>query len=94
METSGLIIVHEGRIVHERWPRRQFRHAVYDLVSGEIDYVDLVGVAVADGFIEDVDDQLRNTRAAGTAYDGVTVKQALQMSSGIAMTQSLGRQAG
>eukprot|EP00903_Cladosiphon_okamuranus_P002807 g2805.t1 len=86
METSGLIIVHEGRIVHESYGRGAnsgTRFTTWSLVKSITST--LVGVAVADGFIDDVDDQLVKylPELTGTAYDGVTVKQALQMSSGI-----------
>lgn len=86
METSGLIILHEGRIVHESYGRgadagTQF--TTWSLVKSITST--LVGVAVADGKIDSVDDQLVKylPELAGTAYDGVTIKQALQMSSGI-----------
>ena len=45
----------------------------------------LVGMAIADGHIQSVEDTLVTylPELTGTAYDGVTIKQALQMSSGI-----------
>lgn len=86
METSGLIIVHDGRIVHESYGRgadagTQF--TTWSLVKSITST--LVGIAVAEGKIDSVDDPLMKylPELAGTAYDGVTIKQALQMSSGI-----------
>ncbi len=86
METSGLMILHDGVIVHESYGRgadagTQF--TTWSLVKSITST--LVGVAVADGKIESVDDQLVKylPEIAGTDYDGVTIKQALQMSSGI-----------
>ena len=86
METSGLIIVHDGRIVHESYGRGAdsgTRFTTWSLVKSITST--LVGVAVAEGLIDDVDDPLVKylPEVSGTAYDGVTVKQALQMSSGI-----------
>ncbi|MEL7031123.1 MAG: serine hydrolase [Pseudomonadota bacterium] len=86
METSGLIIVHKGQIVHESYGRGAdsgTRFTTWSLVKSITST--LVGVAVADGLIESVDDQLVKylPDVEGTAYDGVTIKQALQMSSGI-----------
>jgi len=86
METSGLIILHDGRVVHESYGRGAdagTRFTTWSLVKSITST--LVGVAVAEGKIESVDDQLSKylPEVAGTAYDGVTVKQALQMSSGI-----------
>lgn len=86
METSGLIIIHDGQIVHESYGRgadagTQF--TTWSLVKSITST--LVGVAVAEGKIDSVDDPLVQylPELAGTTYDGVTIKQALQMSSGI-----------
>lgn len=86
METSGLIILHQGRIMHESYGRGAdagTRFTTWSLVKSITST--LVGVAVADGKIDSVDDPLSKylPEVAGTAYDGVTIKQALQMSSGV-----------
>ncbi len=86
METSGLMIIHDGEVVHESYGRGAdagTRFTTWSLVKSITST--LVGVAVADGKIDSVDDQLVKylPEVAGTAYDGVTIKQALQMSSGI-----------
>ena len=86
METSGLVIVHDGNIFHERYGRGASagtKFTTWSLVKSITST--LVGVAVADGKIDSVDDQLVKylPEVEGTAYDGVTIKQALQMSSGI-----------
>lgn len=86
METSGLIIIHDGDIVHESYGRGASagtKFTTWSLVKSITST--LVGVAVADGKIDSVDDQLVKylPEVKGTAYDGVTIKQALQMSSGI-----------
>ena len=86
METSGIVIVHEGNIVHESYGRGASagtKFTTWSLVKSITST--LVGVAIADGKIDSVDDQLVKylPEIEGTAYDGVTIKQALQMSSGI-----------
>lgn len=86
METSGLIILHDGQVVHESYGRGAdagTRFTTWSLVKSITST--LVGVAVADGKIDSVDDPLSKylPEVAGTAYDGVTIKQALQMSSGV-----------
>ncbi|HBO13015.1 MAG TPA: serine hydrolase, partial [Halieaceae bacterium] len=45
----------------------------------------LVGMAIRDGYIDSLDDTLERylPRFAGSAYDGVTVRQLLQMASGV-----------
>ena len=86
METSGLMILHRGEIIHESYDRGgspATRFTTWSLVKSITST--LVGVAVAEGKIASVDDQLVTylPEVAGTAYDGVTIKQALQMSSGV-----------
>lgn len=86
METSGLIIVHNGQVLHESYGRGAdsgTRFTTWSLVKSITST--LVGVAVADGLIDSVDDRLVKylPEVAGTAYDGVTIKQAMQMSSGV-----------
>ncbi|GAB5455564.1 MAG: serine hydrolase [Henriciella sp.] len=86
METSGLVILHDGEIVHESYGRGAAagtKFTTWSLVKSITST--LVGVAVAEGKIDSVDDQLVKylPEVEGTAYDGVSIKQALQMSSGI-----------
>ena len=86
METSGLVILHRGEIIHESYgrgagPGTQF--TTWSLVKSITST--LVGFAVADGLIDSVDDPLTKylPELAGTGYDGVSIKHALQMSSGV-----------
>lgn len=86
METSGLIILHKGKLVHESYGRgassgTQF--TTYSLVKSFTST--LVGFAVGDGLIASVDDPLTKYLPAleGTSYEGVSVKHALEMSSGV-----------
>jgi len=86
METTGLIIIRDGQVVHESYGRGAdsgTRLTTWSLVKSITST--LVGVAVADGLIDSVDDQLVTylPEVAGTAYEEVTIKQALQMSSGV-----------
>ncbi len=86
METSGLIILHEGRMIHESYGRGAdagTRFTTWSLVKSITST--LVGFTVQDGLVASVDDQLTTylPDLVGSAYDGVTIKQALQMSSGI-----------
>ncbi|MEM6652789.1 MAG: serine hydrolase [Pseudomonadota bacterium] len=86
METSGLIILHDGQILHESYSRGAdagTRFTTWSLVKSITST--LIGVAIADGKIDSVDDPLSKylPETIGTAYDGVTIKQALQMSSGV-----------
>lgn len=86
METSGLVILHKGEIIHESYGRGAdagTRFTTWSVVKSITST--LVGLTVADGKVDRVDDQLTKylPELKGTAYDGVTIKQALQMASGI-----------
>ncbi len=82
----GLAILYRGELVFEDYalgagPGTRFTtfSAVKSITST------LVGAAVHDGLIGSVDDRLDAyiSDLKGTAYEGVTIKQALQMSSGV-----------
>lgn len=83
--TAGLLVLHQGRIVlqqHELgtdadtlWPSMSVAKSISST---------LVGVAIQDGFIGGVGDLLVDYLPAlrGSAFDGVTIRQLLQMTSG------------
>ncbi len=92
METTGLIILHRGEMIHESYGRGagpETRFGTWSLAKSLTST--LVGFAVFDGLIDSVDDPLTKYLPvlAGTAYDGVTIKQALQMSSGVGFDPNL-----
>lgn len=87
---AGMVVLHEGRLVYER----------YDLGADETTRftswsvaksltATLVGLARADGRIGDLGDPIERyvPEANGTGYEGVTIRQALQMSSGVTFTE-------
>lgn len=84
--TAGLIVVQDGRIRLERYARgyeRQGRYTSFSVAKSLTST--LVGAAVRDGFIKSVDDPVTRyiPELAGSAYDGVTVRQVLTMTSGV-----------
>ncbi len=86
METTGLVVVHDGDIVYERYARgaeQGTRFTTFSVVKSITSA--LVGAAIQDGAIDSVADPIERyvPEAAGTAYEGVTIEQALQMSSGV-----------
>lgn len=83
---AGLIVVKDGRIRLERYARGYSREGRYTSFSVAKSLTStLVGAAVKDGFIKSVDDPvtLYIPELAGSAYDGVTVRQVLTMTSGV-----------
>lgn len=88
---TGLLVIQQGRIRAENYYRgntprtRWMSMSVAKSVSAM-----LVGVAVHEGKIADVDDPLTRylPAFAGTAYDGVSVRQLLQMTSGVGWNET------
>ncbi len=87
---SGLIVLHNGEIIIERYAlgltpelRWQSSSMVKSLTST------LIGAALYDGLISDLDDEITGylPQFAGTAYDGVTLRHLLNMSSGTDWTE-------
>ena len=83
--TNALVVVHDGKIVAEQYRNgmtAETQHATFSISKSLVSI--LVGIAISRGEIVSVDDQITNyaPEFKGTAYDGVTLKQALQMRSG------------
>jgi len=88
--THGIVVLHRGALVFERYfdgsddGSRFTSWSVAKSVTAT-----LVGMALAEGRIRSLDDTLETYIPAlrGTAYDGVTIEQALRMRSGVAFTE-------
>lgn len=88
---SGLLIIKNGAIVFEQYllgngpDTRWMSMSVVKSITAT-----LIGAAIQDGLINSIDDPIVNylPRFNGTAYDGVTVKHLLQMSSGVAWNET------
>jgi hypothetical protein len=85
METTGLIIVRDGRVVFEDYWLGADASAQTIAWSVSKSFVSaLIGIAVDEGAIGSVEDSVTRYRPdlAGSSYDGVRLKDVLQMSSG------------
>ncbi|GAW33969.1 6-aminohexanoate-dimer hydrolase [Roseovarius sp. A-2] len=83
---TSLLVLHKGRIVHERYfqgTKAQDRRISWSVAKSFLST--LIGIALAEGQIGSLEDPV--TRYAqqlqGSAYDGTTVRQLLQMTSGL-----------
>lgn len=86
METAGIVVVKDGKIRLERYARGFTEHDRYTSFSMAKSFTALlVGAAIKDGKIASVDDPLTRyiPELAGSAWDGVTLRHALTMTSGI-----------
>ncbi|MES1989747.1 MAG: serine hydrolase [Pseudomonadota bacterium] len=85
-DTTALVVVHHGKIVSEQYflgTDKATRTISWSVGKSFISA--LVGIAVAEGKIKSVNDQITDyaPELKGTGYEGVTIKNALQMSSGV-----------
>lgn len=84
--TNALLIMKDGRIVYENYRNNTKDNTRFIIFSATKSIVSLlVGCAIADGRIKSVDDQITQylPELKGSGYDGVTIKQILQMRSGV-----------
>jgi CubicO group peptidase (beta-lactamase class C family) len=83
---AGLIVVQDGKVRLERYARGFSRDGRYTSFSVAKSLTStLVGAAIQDGHIKSVDDPVTRyiPALAGSAYDGVTIRQVLTMTSGV-----------
>jgi CubicO group peptidase (beta-lactamase class C family) len=88
---SGIVVIHRGATVFERYllgndeSTRWMSMSVVKSITAT-----LIGAAIHDGHIRSIDDPIVDylPRFRDTAYDGVTVRHLLQMSSGVAWNET------
>ncbi len=88
--TTGLLVYADGTIVHEDYrlgANETSRFTSWSLAKSVLSA--LIGIAIQEGHIKGVDDLITRyvPELAGSGYDGVTIEQALTMSSGIAFDE-------
>jgi CubicO group peptidase (beta-lactamase class C family) len=83
---SGLLVLKNGKIACERYElgNNESTHWMSMSMVKSISST-LVGVAIHDGYIKSIDDPVTKylPTLAGSAYDGVSVRNLLQMTSGV-----------
>ncbi len=87
---AGMIVVKDDRVRYERYELGNDASSLWVSYSIAKSVVSLLyGAALADGFIASLDEPVTRylPRLAGGAYDGVTIEQLLQMSSGVAWNE-------
>ena len=88
---SGLLIIKNGEVAFEKYflgNSEQTRWMSMSVVKSMT--ATLVGAAIKDGFINSIDDQVTDylPQFLGSAYEGVTVRHLLQMTSGVAWNET------
>ena len=86
MRTSGVIVLKDGRIVLERYGlgRRPEDRWISFSVAKSVTST-LIGAAIQDGYIKSLDAPVTDyiPELKGSAYDGVTIRQLVTMTSGV-----------
>jgi CubicO group peptidase (beta-lactamase class C family) len=90
--TAAFVVLHEDRVVLERYGRGYDRHSLLNSFSIAKSVMSaLVGIALAEGRITSLDTAVASVcpEFAGTPYGAVTVRELLTMTSGVADAPSL-----
>tara|TARA_R110002049_G_scaffold94988_20_gene233527 strand:+ start:7016 stop:8221 length:1206 start_codon:yes stop_codon:yes gene_type:complete len=88
---SGMLVLHDGQLVFERYllgnspATRWMSMSVVKSITAT-----LIGAAIQDGYIESIDDPVVRylPQFKGSAYDGVTIKHILHMTSGVSWNET------
>jgi CubicO group peptidase (beta-lactamase class C family) len=85
-QTAGLVIIHDGKIRMEKYGLGFDGNGKWTSFSVAKSFTStLVGAAIKDGYIKSIDDKVTDyiPEMKGSAYDDVSIKQLLTMTSGI-----------
>jgi CubicO group peptidase (beta-lactamase class C family) len=91
--TTGFLVLKDGKIVYENYFLGADENSLFTSFSvGKSINSTLVGLAIGDGLIKSVNDPLVNylPHFNESGYKDVTIKQALQMSSGVDFVEEYG----
>nr|VFJ43990.1 MAG: hypothetical protein BECKDK2373C_GA0170839_100711 [Candidatus Kentron sp. DK] len=85
-QSTGFLILHEGKIIYEEYARgltEGTTHALFSVTKSVVSA--LVGAAISDGYLTDEHEPVVKylPELAGTGYDGVTIAHCLEMASGV-----------
>ncbi len=91
--TTGLVVIRDGRIAFEEYYRgntEQSKTISWSLAKSFVSA--LVGIAVAEGRIASIEQPVTDYAPSlrGSGYDGVSIRDVLQMSSGIGFDEDYG----
>ena len=90
-DTSAFLVIKDGRVVYEKYLHGDSPDSLHTSFSMAKSFTSaLLGIALAEGKIESLDDPVRKYLPALTSpsFDGVTVKHVLTMSSGLRFNET------
>lgn len=83
---AGLLVIKNGKIVYERYGLGNSKDSLWISFSVSKSVTSmLIGAAIQDGYIKSVDEKVTDylPRLKGSSYDQATIRNILQMSSGV-----------
>ena len=89
-DTSALLVIKNGKVIYENYSHGDSVNALHISFSMAKSFTSaLTGIALSEGHIDNLDDPIRKylPELTNASFDKVTVKQVLQMSSGIHFTE-------
>jgi len=89
-KTTGLLVIKDGKVVRESYFGGAGETSTFTSMSVAKSFTStLVGLALADGKIKTLDDAITDylPELKGSGYDGVPIKDILEMSSGVKFTE-------
>lgn len=91
--TTGFCVIQDDSLIYEKYylgHSESGRHISWSMAKSVVSA--LFGIAMNDGHIKNVDDTVEKylPEMKGTAYDGVKIKDVLQMSSGVRFNEDYG----
>lgn len=92
-DTSALLVLHDGQVRHERYALTGGPEVPWLSMSVAKSFIStLVGIALGEGHFNSIDEPISRYVPVepGSAYDGVTIKQVLHMSSGARWNEDYG----
>ncbi len=90
--TDAVVVLHEGRLVHEEYDERQRPDSVHLIMSCSKSIVGVVAGILIDRGLLDPAARLESIveEVAGSGYEGATVRDVLDMRTGVAFSESYG----
>lgn len=89
-DTSALLVIKDGQVIFEKYAHGDTASSLHTSFSVAKSFTSaLMGIALSEGHIDGLDDPIRKylPELTNASFDDVTVKQILQMSSGLQFTE-------
>jgi CubicO group peptidase (beta-lactamase class C family) len=92
-QTTGLLVLKNGKIVYEDYwldHEHNKQHISFSMAKSFVSA--LMGIAIEEGFVTDIGQSVTDyvPELVGSGYDGVSIKNVLQMSSGVGFNEDYG----